>query len=239
MRVRTCLIKDGYRLVTNGRGLYYLSPQPDQQAIFHVYRPGYYTGVNQDGYRKNVLAQADKQLRRSEIRLQRIQRYQSSGRLFDVGCGPGFFMRAAQRCFSVAGSDLSSEAQQFAAKHFGFEIMRKDFCALDLPTRDYNAVTMFSVLEHMPEPEQALQKAHLILKPGGLLALSLPNIECLLRYLLGKRWRGFSFPEHIHFFNRRRMEELLVGTGFTVIKPPWRENNFTRDTIYYYAQKPA
>lgn len=217
--------------------MYHLDPLPGHEAISHVYRPGYYTGVNAGGYRKNVLKQEEKQLQRAEVRLERIRRYKTSGRLFDVGCGPGFFLHVASQHFEVAGSDISPEAKEFAATRFGLDFPLRDFCSVDLPP-NYDVITMFSVLEHMLDPLLGLSKAYSALRRDGLLALSLPNIESLPRYLLGRRWRGFSFPEHLYFFSGRKMRELLTQTGFEVIDPPWRENNFFRDTVYFYARKP-
>ena len=229
--------KGGFKLLERN-GLYFLDPFPSRKEINSVYgNKGYFTGKGPVGYRKDVLADEGRQLKRSERRIERILRFKTHGELLDIGCGPGFFLQIARRDFSVTGIDISEEAVKFARLKFEIPVVHQDFDSVQLPYDHYDVITMFSFLEHFPRPSEALARAFCALRGGGLLVVAVPNIQGLLRYILGKTWRGFSFPEHLFFFTKKHMWELLNRAGFGAIHSPWLENNPFRDTVYYYARK--
>ena len=235
-RLNIIVRKNGFTLLERN-GLYFVRPFPSVKQIHSVYQKGYFTGKSPSGYRKNVLADEVRQLKRSEKRLERILRYDVHGRLLDVGCGPGFFLSVARRNFLVTGIDLSREAAKYAGSRFGLDVACRDFESMHLPFYHFDVITMFSFLEHFPRPSEALNRAFCALRSGGLLVVAVPNIQGVLRYILGKTWRGFSFPEHLFFFTKKHMWELLNRAGFGAIDSPWLENNSFRDTVYYYAWK--
>jgi SAM-dependent methyltransferase len=235
-RLNIIVRKNGFTLLERN-GLYFVRPFPSIPQIHTVYQKGYFTGKSPSGYRKNVLADGIRQIKRSEKRLERISRYKTCGSLLDVGCGPGFFLSVARRNFSVTGIDFSEDAAKYAGSRFGLDVTCWDFESMHLPFDHFDVITMFSFLEHFPRPSEALNRAFRALRGGGLLVVAVPNIQGLLRYILGKAWRGFSFPEHLFFFTKKHMWELLNRAGFGAIESPWLENNPFRDTVYYYARK--
>ncbi|MEK6825962.1 MAG: class I SAM-dependent methyltransferase [Nanoarchaeota archaeon] len=234
------LVKDGYYLARKEgvREMHIVNP-PSEDVLRATYSQAYFEGTARSGYHHNVFAQKRKQIHKAQRKLQRIKRYvPAGGCILDVGCGPGFFVSEARKVgYVVEGCDISSAAGEYAQKELNLDIQVSDFLSLPFSFHSFEGITMFSVLEHALSPEENLQKAHSLLRDGGLLALSIPNAWGMTRYLKGVDWRGFSFPEHLHFWGRQEMTELLEKNGFRDVQAPLKDNNFFRDTVYYYAWK--
>ncbi len=80
----------------------------------------------------------------------------------------------------------------------------------------FDVISMADVLEHMPFPRQALRHAAGLLKPGGLVFISMPNMDCLIWRLLDRQESNpyWAELEHCHNFTRERLYALLCEVGF-------------------------
>jgi len=147
------------------------------------------------------------------------------GALLDAGCGAGAFLKLAAPLFGRAcGTDISGPAVS-AVRALGLEALEGDLAgALPLPGNSFDACTCLEVIEHVPDPLRALQELHRLLKPGGQLVLSTPNIRGF-RHIAKLLFSG-SFPltttddfvwggGHLHYFTRKDILGLLVKAGFT------------------------
>ena len=79
-----------------------------------------------------------------------------------------------------------------------------------IPPIRFDAVTFWAVLEHLAEPKLFLEKAHSLLKPGGLCLVLVPNFNSLATRLLGVRYR-YVYPQHLNYFTRTTLSRLAVG----------------------------
>lgn len=215
----------------------YIDNPPDEETLLKIYSQQYFEGTANVGYRSNVFKNMGSHLKRSKRRVEKVKKFHQKGTILDVGCGPAYFLSCLPESFDVYGADISQAAADFAMEQFNIKIWVGDFLKLPDYKSFFNAVTMFSQLEHTVNPRKTLEKVNEILKNGGLLLLSLPNINGIPRYVMGKNWRGFSIPEHLHFFNEKNLGRILEETGFIMLKSNFSENNFTRDTNYFYAKK--
>jgi len=151
----------------------------------------------------------------AQWRLNLIRRLQPAGRLLDVGCGRGDFLRVAARHFDVAGvepnPELAEDAAGEAPIHRGL--------VRDAPTdgawTEFDVVVSFHVIEHVGSPKEFVRAIGRRLKPGGLLVLETPDIGSLPFRLFGSRWRQF-IPEHYYFFDRNTLGRLLEENGFRI-----------------------
>jgi 2-polyprenyl-3-methyl-5-hydroxy-6-metoxy-1,4-benzoquinol methylase len=160
-------------------------------------------------------------------------------RLIDVGCGDGLFGAAVKRRYPECetwGVELMANAAQKAALLNDRVIQTPFESANELPEAYFDVVTMNDVLEHMPWPEPALAMAKRILRPGGRLVLSLPNVQYLLNVLdLVKRneWEyqdsGILDRTHFRFYTAKSAARLLERNGYHVetitginaMRPKW------------------
>jgi len=146
----------------------------------------------------------------------RVARHISSGEWLDVGFGNGSLIFVADEFgYTASGIDLRHESVA-ALQHFGFEAYCTSVEQLDRPGQ-YSVVSMADVLEHMPFPKKGLDAAHRLLRPGGALLVSMPNMDSTL-------WRALDAQntnpywgeiEHYHNFGRSRLYALLQEHGFT------------------------
>jgi SAM-dependent methyltransferase len=138
--------------------------------------------------------------------------------LLDVGCYTGVFMEvAAGAGFSVRGTELSAWAAEQARSLAVGEVLEAEVLELDLAPSSVDVVTMWDVLEHLPDPVAAVRKAAGLLRPGGVLALSTHLIDSPAARLLGTRY-PFLMDMHLVHFSRATLHRLLHEAGFTGIR---------------------
>ena len=157
--------------------------------------------------------------------------------VLDVGCGDGAALAAAARRnpgHRFAGFDWSSDAVR-RARALGLAVVRADVAAPGLPVADRAAdvVIMSEVIEHLVDPDGALAEARRVLRPGGALLLSTPNLaawynrgllalgfqpvfsEVSLRGVFGRP--GGVVAGHLRLFTRRALAEFLAASGFRCV----------------------
>ncbi|MDP2653132.1 MAG: methyltransferase domain-containing protein [Candidatus Omnitrophota bacterium] len=141
-------------------------------------------------------------------------------KILDVGCMTGILLEFLRSC---PGREISAEGVEpsgWAAgvcRDKGLSVTQGCFEDVPLPAGEYDAVTMFDVLEHVPFPRIFLRKAREILKPGGLLLITTPDFGSLYRRLF-RRHYWFIEAMHLHYFTRPTLKALLEKGGFRVLR---------------------
>jgi 2-polyprenyl-3-methyl-5-hydroxy-6-metoxy-1,4-benzoquinol methylase len=153
--------------------------------------------------------------------------------VLDYGFGSGTFLRQVARLGHRAfGADVSSQnaAQlQASARAEGLQIQLVDLSTNGFTVGDvdyFDIVTLFQVIEHVPEPLALVKMLARYQHPGGILYLECPNdpavlsrAKNVLRAWPSRRhmWRSVKYPEHLHGFNRRAIRTMLSEAGYTVM----------------------
>jgi 2-polyprenyl-3-methyl-5-hydroxy-6-metoxy-1,4-benzoquinol methylase len=140
------------------------------------------------------------------------------GRLLDIGANFGYFAREAASRFDARGIEPSALTVQWGREHLAAPIEvgsiydeRPDFLGR------FDVITLFDVIEHLPDPPSALARCREWLAPGGRLFLTTPDTGALVSRLLGRHWYYIDLTEHISLFNRANLRRLLAASGFTII----------------------
>jgi 2-polyprenyl-3-methyl-5-hydroxy-6-metoxy-1,4-benzoquinol methylase len=158
-------------------------------------------------------------IRRSRLRATKsqvalIKEYKSGTKLLDIGCGEGLFLfNASKAGYITKGIELSQDAAEYAKKEFGLDVEAKPFEELRLPENYFDVVTLWQVLEHLPYPFNVLKEVHRILKPGGLVVASTPDIEGIPAKILRKRWWNIR-KLHLNQFTTETLMDILQNAGF-------------------------
>jgi len=198
------------------------NPRLKKRYLKHLYSEEYFNNTNSShfGY-ENYLADEEKIVRTFKKRVEAIEKVVlKKGKMLDIGCATGFFMKAARdNKWRVEGIEISEYAASYAKEHFGFKVYSKDFLTLSLPEKTYDVITLWDVIEHFNNPTAALIKIRKLLKPNGILVLSTPDVNSIPANLTGSKWVGYKLSdEHLTYFSIKTMTNLLEKTGFSVVK---------------------
>jgi len=135
--------------------------------------------------------------------------------LLDVGCSGGLLPRMLRnRGRRMLGLDNSLAAARTAWRVNGVPVICADFLRPAIPEGSCGAITMFHVLEHVPDPPAYLEQARRLLQPGGRLLVQVPNAASWQFLLFAERWNGLDVPRHLWHFRAKDLEWLLRHCGF-------------------------
>jgi len=185
-----------------GCGLYIKEELPTKSALKGALQWALLSACTRPGGPERRMSKADEQL-------QKIEKYISPGRLFDVGAASGFVMKAAQnRGWEVSGNDISISAVKWAKEHYDLDIHYHFFEDIGLESNSYNAVVLWNTLEHTHNPAQTIAHAKDILKTGGIIHIRIPEKGTL--EALKKHYEDLHFYE----FKMEILCEYLKSQGF-------------------------
>lgn len=141
--------------------------------------------------------------------------------LLDIGCSNGLFLAEARAAgFSARGVELSPVTGGFARTHFGLDVHTGSWRDAGIAEGSLDVITLFDVIEHMPDPLAELRGIRKLLKRGGLLLQSTPNIDGLFPRVsqpfagLLDYWPHPEPPHHLYQFSVRTLSELTAKAGF-------------------------
>lgn len=144
--------------------------------------------------------------------------FPDKGRLLDVGCGNGAFLKRAQGMgWQVSGVDPDPAAVETCSA-LDMQVVMGDISNVSLRGKQFDVITMSHCLEHVQEPEAVLAHAYDLLVPGGMLWIALPNPGSLGFRLFHSCWRDLHPPFHLCIPSRRVLCSWLLGRGFKRIR---------------------
>ena len=154
-------------------------------------------------------------------------------RCLDIGCSAGNAVKVLSNCgWQAEGIDLDAEAVCYGQER-GLPLRigsLEDFAG---DPQSYHLITLIDVIEHLPDPVDCLRRCFTWLVPGGLIFIKTPCADSLPHRFVGNAWLESS--EHLHFFSRRTMMQLLERTGFQIVKFKQTQEaptNFLHDKIW-------
>jgi SAM-dependent methyltransferase len=143
--------------------------------------------------------------------------WRGQGRYLDVGCGSGAALGVAQALgWQVAGIEVD-EAAAKKARRFGERVYTGDLLGAPFARAEFDCVTAFHVLEHVPDPVSAVGRMLEWLAPGGLLIVEVPNAGGLGARLFGRAWSGLELPRHLSHFTPETLGAVVARAGGKVV----------------------
>lgn len=149
-------------------------------------------------------------------RIASVRRFVQSGRLLDFGGGIGKTALAAHaEGFSAMVLEDSHKAVTDGKTHHPeIEWLEGQTIPDSIEDSSLDVITLFHVLEHLPDPRATLRQLHRKLRPGGLLVIEVPNWGSHMRRLRGLRWQ-FVLDHHVNHFAAASLASLVEKTGFS------------------------
>ena len=163
-------------------------------------------------------------------RKRRIEKHIGKGKILDIGCGRALFLDIMRtHGWTVVGVEFGQEAAEYASSAYGIEVIDQATMRSKLPDEEFDVVTMNHVLEHVYNPEETIHECARILKNGGLLVISVPNILSLQASFGNRDWFHLDPPYHLHHFSEQGLTKLLENHSFSIRKVrrfDWEYNIF-------------
>jgi SAM-dependent methyltransferase len=139
---------------------------------------------------------------------------EGDGRLLEVGCGDGSRLLDLQRRgWVVEGQEVDAQAAR-RARSRGLTVHEGSLEQCGLPEDGYDVILMSHVLEHLHRPGEVLRQCRKLLRPGGRLVVSTPNVESLGHRTYRGNWLALDPPRHLVIHSRRSLANLLREAGF-------------------------
>jgi SAM-dependent methyltransferase len=192
-------------------GFVYLNPRPALESL-----SGWYPDVY---YPVGGGAETPEAIAVGRGLLQRVESVGSQRPLsvLDIGCGTGLFLKFARDAgHSVQGVELSESAVVYGRQVYGLPIEHGMVDSVALPENTFDVVTMWHVLEHLPEPVEALRTIVKSLRPGGTVLFGVPNIESVEAKLFGRRWFSLDAPRHLGHFSPETARRAVEAAGLNI-----------------------
>ncbi len=134
-------------------------------------------------------------------------------RVLDYGAGGGAFVQQLiQDGFEAKGMEPSQIARENAKQVHGIDMLTPD--AFVPEEMHFDAITLWHVLEHLPNLNQHLSEFYKSLEPKGVLLVAVPNHESLDAKYYGPNWAAMDVPLHLWHFKKRNIKALAAKHGF-------------------------
>lgn len=147
----------------------------------------------------------------------------STGRVLEIGCGGSTRIASGPTPYGIEISEaLAHQAGAVFTARGGKVIHAPAIDGLaQFPDGFFDAVLMRSYLEHEAQPRKVLSDTRRTLKPGGIAYVRVPNYGSLNRRVMGTKWCGFRFPDHVNYFSSKDLRRLAASCGFTYRRINW------------------
>ncbi|MGC6431171.1 MAG: class I SAM-dependent methyltransferase [Jejuia sp.] len=214
-----------FELIINSKyGFLETTPQPTLEKL-----PSYYESedyISHTDSKRNLFEKIYHLIRVISLKqkLKLINSFNTKNKnLLDVGCGTGDFLQIAKsNNWEVSGIEPNEQARSIAnskTDNSVFEIKE----LLQFHEASFDVITLWHVLEHLPNLEDQISVFQKLLKPEGRLIIAVPNYKSYDAQYYKSFWAAYDVPRHLWHFNRKSISNLIETFNFKVekIKPMW------------------
>lgn len=197
-------------------GFVFTSPRPQNSDLGMFYESDEY--ISHSNTKKGIVSRLYQSVRNRTLRqkLALINSRQKKGALLDIGCGTGEFANVMkQDGWAVRGIEPGDKAREAATQNYGLDVQPEEALANIAPA-SMDVITMWHVLEHVPDLQGRVKELKSILKQDGLLIIAVPNRNSHDAAYYGKHWAAYDVPRHLWHFRPQDIRALFGPQGFEV-----------------------
>ncbi|MBE5228490.1 MAG: class I SAM-dependent methyltransferase [Microcystis aeruginosa PMC 728.11] len=212
-RSRLAFVKNGYaHFACCDCGSLYVYPRPSSAELLEFYRLEQGNHLSQSCWQESHKHSWD--LWKHTLQVARNKA--GSGRLLDIGCGSGEFLRFAQKMgwSDVEGIEVIPEIADIAGQLTGAKIYTSDFLETPLAENSYAVITLWDVIEHLSNVPMVLERIFSLLKPGGIVIIGTVNQQGISMRFFKEKSLTVMPPEHLTFFTSKGMRQALKNQHF-------------------------
>jgi len=193
------------------------TPRPDEEVLGNYYESEDY--ISHSDSKRTLIDRVYQIVRnyaiKNKVRL--INSFESSNKnLLDIGTGTGDFIFACKNVgWNVKGVEPNKKANLLAAEKTFINISKD---VSELGNEQFDVITMWHVLEHVPDLNAYISKLKKLLKPNGTLVIAVPNYKSYDAEFYKEFWAAYDVPRHLWHFSRSSIEKLFQFENMKVVK---------------------
>ena len=156
----------------------------------------------------------------SDERISILKKYKDKGKLLDIGCAYGPFLKSSKEAgYNSSGIDVSEDAVEYVNKNLGIDASVKDFRSWKPDRKDnYDIISMWYVIEHFENPGEIFDKVYSIIPDGGIFAFSTPNLTGVSGRTDLKKTLYQSPYDHYTFWSISSAVHILKEKNFEILE---------------------
>lgn len=211
--------KDFQLLYDPEKDMLLTTPKPEPEELPHFYESEKY--ISHTDSKKTITDKIYQQVKKFMLvkKLKWIEKkFPEKGRILDIGAGTGdFLFEARKRGWRINGIEPNPGARKKALE----KDVKLSLDATNFKSEKFDVITLWHVLEHVPDIKSQIIEIEHLLKKGGLLIIAVPNFKSYDAQFYKEHWAAFDVPRHLWHFSQNSFKHILSGTGFkqTDFKP--------------------
>lgn len=193
-------------------------PAPTPNELPEYYKSDDY--ISHTDSKRNLLEIVYHQVRSIALKrkLNLINKLANKGNLLDIGCGTGDFIKVAQQSgWNITGIEPDEHARAIANNKTNNAVHNLEKLN-QLPEKTYDIITLWHVLEHLPNLKEHIQLFKKLLKPDGTLIIAVPNYKSYDAHYYKEFWAAYDVPRHLWHFSKKSIALLFSEFGMMVKK---------------------
>lgn len=200
-------------------GFKFTNPRPDNTVLGNYYKAESY--VSHTNSKKGIINKLYHTVRgytlKQKIKL--VSSYVSRGTILDYGCGTGMFLAECKKSgWETFGMEPDNSARQIASEQNLNLFADKNTLQLHIAEKEFDAITLWHVLEHVTDMYNTLAFFKHKLKSNGVLIIAVPNHESYDAEFYKEYWAAYDVPRHLHHFDLKSIKTLLENSGFQLVE---------------------
>jgi len=144
-------------------------------------------------------------------KLKWISEISNGNKILDIGAGTGDFLAAAEKKnFEVSGIEPNPGARKLALQK-GIELQEE---LSYFQVKSFDVISMWHVLEHVPDLDFQLKELQRLLKPNGIVVIAVPNFKSFDAQYYKEFWAAYDVPRHLWHFSQKGISQLFENYNF-------------------------
>lgn len=199
-------------------GFKFTNPRPEENKLGDYYKSEEY--VSHSNTNKGLINTAYQMVRKYTLlkKLQLISKFYKTGKILDIGCGTGEFLKTFKDAkWQTLGIEPSADVRKMAIEKYGLDV-KEEAEIKNLEASGFDVITMWHVLEHVPHLNDRIEDLKRLLKPNGIIIIAVPNCTSLDAKIYAENWAAYDVPRHLYHFSPKDIETVFKNHELKVFR---------------------
>lgn len=187
----------------------FTNPRPELNKLGDYYKSEEY--ISHSNTSKGLINYTYQLVRKFTLlkKLQLISKFYKTGFLLDIGCGTGEFLNICKNAkWNVLGIEPDQSTRKKAIESYNLNVQPEDYLK-SIPSSNFEIITMWHVLEHVPFLNERIEEIKRLIKPNGIIIIAVPNCNSLDAKIYREDWAAYDLPRHLYHFTPKDIERIF------------------------------